>query len=159
MITRYTIFSLTVLSAFFLNSCTENYIPQPGEVEMEIDISIGSQFEYRDEDKAYDFLPYITNEGDATFNNRKRRFALVGKKMNIGDQLYVKPIAKMKYRRLDRTHEVILAIPAEEKYRTIELTGYEALITEYYSTKQIVEYWYANRYGLGGVSDLRWSAL
>ncbi|MEE9373794.1 MAG: hypothetical protein V3V00_12145 [Saprospiraceae bacterium] len=146
--------------AFFLFSCIEEaYVPKEGEVKMEVEICIGEEFQFRTDKETHHFLPYIVNEGAANVNNRLKRIALISRKINAGDNIYIKPVAKLKYNRLGQEKEIILAIPAQEKYRTMQITSYGALITEYYSTKQLIEYWYTNRYGLGGVSNMRWIAL
>tara|TARA_B100000497_G_scaffold97916_1_gene110343 strand:- start:1155 stop:1640 length:486 start_codon:yes stop_codon:yes gene_type:complete len=161
MTTRTPIFLLVLIGSLLTLtvSCIEKYVPKDGEIEMYVDLPIGTEFQYRDKIEERNFLPHITNEGTATFENRKSRISLIGKKMNTGDELFVMLIAKLQYQRQGQRSEIIIAIPAEKKYRIIEITSYESLITEYFSTKQMIEYWYANRYGLGGVTDIIWSSL
>ena len=150
---------LLVITFLYLVSCTESYKPQEGEILMTIEIPLGSDFVHIDGEKEIKYLPFLVNEGSATFDDRIKKIALIGTKLKEGQEVYVKPVAKLKYVKDGSRNERILAIPAEEKYRTIEIDSYESLLTEYFSTKQMLEYWYSNRYGLGGVSDISWASL
>ena len=146
------------LFTFFI-SCHEDYKPQEGEVRMQIEKSIGSNFEYSSNDEKRFFLPYPVNEGTIRIDGSEKKTALIGKQVSPGKNLYVIPIGRLKYTYGDREEKLVIAIPAEKKYRTMEITGYDELITEYYTAKKTLEYWYANRYGLGSVTDMHWSAF
>jgi len=153
------LFSLIPPLAILFILCTVSEEVKEGDVEVHISTSAGSSFEFRDGDKSITFLPYIINEGDASVNGKNSIMGIVGKRIDADKHIYARPIAKLNYKREQKEQEIIIAIPAEKKYRSMEITSYDDLLTEYFATKQLIEYWYANRYGLGGVSDIRWNAF
>lgn len=154
---NYTPRILTLLILLVFISCTEQYQPKEGEYKMTVKNHIGKTFQYNSGNDPHYFLPYPINEGLGSINDKNVNIALIGKQLDANADLYVVPIARLRYTLHDDKQEVIFAIPAEKKYRTMEIAGYDDLITEYYSTKQILDYWYANRYGLGAVTDVYWS--
>lgn len=153
--------TILIFSCLFLlmMSCSPIKELREGDVEVSITTSVGTNFEYRSGTKTVTFLPYITNEGSGMVNGKVQNIAVVGKRIKSGADIHVTPFATLKYTHDQKEHEIILAIPADKKYRSIEIDSYDAFITEYFASKQIIEYWYANRYGLGGVSNVRWNAL
>ncbi len=140
----------------FLLACAVPEDIREGDIQVTINIPAGTEFSEEIDGTTKTFLPYITNIGALIDNTERKDIAVVGKRLKKGTHIYVRPFAKLSYEMQDEKRSIILAIPALEKYRSVEIEAYDDFITEHYAVKQIIEYWYANRYGLGRVSDVKW---
>lgn len=152
------LFYTLIISGVFI-ACEPQIEAPQGAVLVDIEVNAGSHFEHREGQEVMTFLPYLTNEGSGLVEGRLSDMAVIGKHIKRGQKVYAMPVAKMKYYYGVDEKELIIAIPVEEKHRSVEISSYDDLITEFYSTKQLIEFWYANRYGLGSVSDIRWNSI
>ena len=154
---RYSILILSLVFGAIIFSCGVSEEVKQGGIEVRIVNSAGTSFEYEEGGKKYTFLPYIINEGNGSKNGKKFKVGVIGSRVASGVQLHVRPIATLIYNHLQREEKIIIAVPVDKKYRSMEIDSYDAFITEYFASKQLIEYWYSNRYGLGSVSDVRWN--
>lgn len=152
---QFTFSSLILL--LLLSACEVNSGTDPEGMEVKVAVSSGDVFTATVNGERVAFLPYLTNNGWIERGDERAEVAIIGQRLKAGKTLRVRPLAILKYRFEQKDHKVILAIPVVDKYRSVDIDSYESLLTEYFATKQLIESWYANRYGLGRVSNISWS--
>jgi len=142
-----------------ITSCKRDSVETAEEyLSITITNSSGDDFYYSSNDEVRYFAPYPFNVG--YLGLEEQEVMLISKRLDKGDEVAIIPIAKMSIMESDLSaRDVLIAIPHAEKYRIIESSDFTDFTVGQFSLKQIVEYWYSNRYGLQGTTIQGWSAV
>jgi hypothetical protein len=154
---RWQIFSSL---AFFivLIACKDTNISQDdGQLMCKVIYSSGDDFSYIINDSESYYAPYPFNIVTAQ-DQSSDEIMLISKKLNKGTKISVIPLAKMILEEgKDGMKEVIIAVPSNKESRIIDTQDYFEFTVDHFAIKQLIEYWYLNRYGLRGTTLKGWS--
>ena len=144
-----------------LFSCQEAKIESSTEgLSVKIENSSGDDFSYGDPDSPQYFAPYPFNHGNLMIDNKSYEVMILSKKVNKGKTIHVKPLGKMTVSNANRKDtDVIVAIPSDAELEIAEIKDFFDFGITQFGLKQMVEYWYSNRYGLDGSVIKGWEPV
>ena len=120
--------------------------------------SSGDDFLFQNEDQERYFAPFPFNVGDLITQSDTMEVMLISKRLDRGKQVGIFPLAQLAMQdAFNDEYEVLIATPIDESLRIIDSQDFYDFTVEQFSLKQIVEYWYSNRYGLQGTSVKGWT--
>ncbi len=126
--------------------------------QVKITYGSGDDFSYKKEDRTYYFAPYPFSVGHLTKDEDSMEIMVISKRLEKGDRIDIIPLAKLSLEDLSGVKQtVILATPVEADLSIMPAESFDDFIISQFSLKQIVEFWYSNRYGLQGMRVLGWS--
>ena len=152
---------LILIFVITICSCDEAKIESSGEgIQVKVSNSSGDDFSFGEEESLQYFAPYPFNHSTITIEQKEYEVMILAKKVNKGRRLTVKPLGKMTVNNRNRTDtEVIVAIPVDDKLQLAEIKDFFDFSISQFSLKQMVEYWYSNRYGLDGSVIQGWEPV
>ena len=120
--------------------------------------SSGDDFSYQFQDSLRYFSPYPFNQGVFEHEETQKEVMLISKRLDKGKRTGIRPIAKLTLNEVNDTlRDIFIALPLDEELKIVECKDFYDFTVEQFSFKQIVEYWYSNRYGLQGTTINGWS--
>lgn len=81
---------------------------------------------------------------------------LLGKRLKKGTKCSVKPIGLLKYIQNEEEKKVIVAVPTNPEYQTVNIVDLVDLSVQNGSIKRIIEQWYGSFSGLGKNRIVGW---
>ncbi len=81
---------------------------------------------------------------------------VLGKREDIGERIYVEPIAGLTVTEKNNEKIVVIAVPVDAQGKTIGAENLMELSVEYGSVKRIIEQWYSGLNGLGSTQSIKW---
>lgn len=144
-----------------LFSCQETKIESSGEgIQVKVVNSSGDDFSYGNEESPQYYAPYPFNHSRITMDEKEYEVMILSKKVNKGKRLTVMPLGKMTVtNRNTADTEVIVAIPTDQELELADIKDFFDFSISQFSLKQMVEYWYSNRYGLDGSVIQGWEPV
>ncbi len=163
--TRMTIspelFYITALFTAVLSllSCNEPKNPKNAQdLNLKVTYSSGDDFFYQDGDSVRYFAPYPFNVGIFQGESQEVEVMLIAKRINAGSSVEFIPVAKMSMIEPPSVQkDIFVAIPKNRDLRISDGESFYDFTVNQFSYKQLVEFWYSNRYGLQGTSLEGWS--
>jgi len=155
---RQYIFLFCIICGFI--SCNERpNVTKDGYSRLKITNSSGDDFSYGSEDSLSYFAPYPFNIGiHLKESGQELEMMLISKRVDKGKEVEVLPIAELSYKSSTGvSQKVMIAVPIDKDLKIMDSEAFYEFTVEQFSLKQIVEYWYSNRYGLQGTSIEGWS--
>lgn len=157
MIVRQYIVLFTSLCCIYACEPPSN-VPSGPDPAIIITNSSGDDFSYLLNEELHHFAPYPFNVGTLVIAMDTLEVMLISKRLNKGQRVGIQPLAKMTLSNAaDAEVDIIIATPIEEDLKIIRSSSFYEFTVEQFSYKQMVEYWYSNRYGLQGTSVKGWS--
>ena len=152
-------YSLVLIGMLFFFSCKEGLTP-PDQANLTIKItnSSGADFFYDVQEERKYYAPYPFNVGYFQSDIKKQEVMLISRHIDEGKSVEIEPIAKLSLLEASgEEKEVFIAVPIDDNLAIINNMDFSEFTVEQFSLKQIVEYWYSNRYGLQGTSIKGWA--
>ncbi len=127
---------------------------------VKIDHSSGDDFYYDvGEERTY-FAPYPFNHATISFNGQTYEMIILSKKVTRGKTIKIRPIAQFTLSDPDRGDSfVLVAVPTEMDLQITQIKDYYEMTVKQFYFKQMVQYWYSNRYGLNGTVVKGWEPV
>jgi len=120
--------------------------------------SSGDDFSFTQRDSIIYFAPYPFNVGTLHTSTDSPEIMVISKHLDKGKRVAIIPLAKMQVESREGVKKsIFLATPHDEELAIMASTSFDDFIVSQFSLKQIVEFWYSNRYGLQGTRVLGWS--
>jgi len=140
-------------------SCDNNRTSEDDDnLQIKIIYGSGDDFSYQENDSTLYFAPYPFSVGHLVNNKDSKEIMILSKRLDKGDRIDIIPLAKLSLEhRSGEKQTIILATPVEENLAIMSAVSFDGFIVSQFSLKQIVEFWYSNRYGLQGTRVLGWS--
>lgn len=140
-------------------SCANHGSSELGDnLQVKITYGSGDDFSYQEEDSTLFFAPYPFSVGHLYNNEDSKEIMVISKRLDRGDRIKIIPLAKLSLEdKAGSKQTVILATPIDSELSIMPSTSFDEFIVSQFSLKQIVEFWYSNRYGLQGTRVLGWS--
>ena len=143
-----------LLGMLIFISCKEESVPtgfltEDQDVQVTIDHASGEM---------YGELPYLPLLGNVASVSKENpgQILILGKKLDEGQDVYIRPIGIMKYAEDQDEKVLIVAIPTNPQLRTIDVDDLVDFSVKYGSIKRIIEQWYASYRGLGKNRIIGW---
>ncbi len=142
-----------------LTACTEKVRTSSGEFpSIKITNSSGDDFSYTLDSVLHYFSPYPFNVGSFIQDDQQQEVMLISKRIEKGIDVDFIPVARLSLSEQSGVMKnVLIAIPNDDQLKIIDSRDFYDFTVAQFSFKQIVEYWYSNRYGLQGTSIKGWS--
>lgn len=161
MVRLQSISALFLLSTIILllGSCKEGELKNDAENLFAIVTnSSGDDFSYNSEAGLTYFAPYPFNVGYIGADTAKIEVMIISKKLKKGDKIEILPLAKLSISDFDKVQkDIFVAVPRNPNKKIFQGETFSDFTVEHFSYKQIVEFWYSNRYGLQGTSIDGWT--
>lgn len=133
-------------------------IDEEGYMSVKIENGSGDDFSYISGDTTIFFAPYPFSTGHLKDNQQSNEVMIISRSLDAGDIVAIKPLARLELESVKSGKEtVILAIPVDDGLSIISAQGFDDFVVSHFGLKQIVEFWYSNRYGLQGTRVVGWS--
>jgi len=104
------------------------------------------------------FMVYPFNIG--VFKDKRqneKEVIVVGKKVRDGQEIGIKPIAKLTYKKKDgEVIEMLVARPTKSNLITAKVEDYFELISVHYGIQKMIETWILYANGYGTTFDIKW---
>lgn len=106
------------------------------------------------------YLPLIGSLAESGADGEEGNvFLIIGKDLENGDNLSVQKLSKLVFTHGNDLHRVIISVPNDKKYQSIEVKNFEDFATRYGSIKFQLENWYNHFAGLGNCRFVRWEMI
>ncbi len=140
-------------------SCDNKGINEDGDnLQVKIKYGSGDDFSYEEKDSTIYFAPYPFSVGHLSSSEDSKEVMVIAKRLDKGDRIDIIPLAKLSLEHLSGEKQtIILATPEDANLAIMSANSFDDFIVSQFSLKQIVEFWYSNRYGLQGTRVLGWS--
>ena len=136
-----------------INKLKEN----EGKYTVKIAVSAGDHINTLQSDTSK-FMVYPFNVG--VFEDKrmkKKEVIVVGTKIRGGQEISIKPIAKLTYRKKDgKIVEMLVARPTQASLITAKVENYFDLISVHYGIQKMIETWILYANGYGTTYDIKW---
>ena len=153
--------SLVLISTalFSMTSCTEKVsnVEERGEL-IEIIHSSGDDYWHKEAGELNFYAPYPFNQGSLKGKDGiPYDVVIVSKQVKKGKRLGIEIFAKMTIVDFNGEEtEILVAKPTNQEYELSPIKDFYGFSVEQFYFKQMVQYWYSNRYGLNGTIVKGW---
>ncbi|MEL6987728.1 MAG: inorganic diphosphatase [Bacteroidota bacterium] len=106
-----------------------------------------------------EFLPFPGNLGfipKTKLDGRPIDVIVLSKKISSGEEVNTKPIGGMRIKMDNNERFILIAVPYEEKMKTIKAESFQDFFTIYDPVKFILEQWFQNYDGKGKKKIINW---
>ncbi|MFT4568949.1 MAG: hypothetical protein ACI9FN_003919 [Saprospiraceae bacterium] len=156
---KYLFTFLVGLTLLTMNSCSpkETSAPEYGEL-IEIIHSSGDDYSYKEAGEFNFYAPYPFNQGSLKGKDGIRYDVVVlSKQLEKGSNVGIEIFAKMTIVDIDGDEtDILMAKPTNKEYELLPIRDFYGFSVEQFYFKQMVQYWYSNRYGLNGTTVKGW---
>ena len=122
--------------------------------------SSGDDFLYQKGDSTFFFAPFPFNVGILEKDSVEYEMMVLSRKAKVGTDLHVLPLAKLTLTDPDQEQkDIFVAVPVNKADQIFDGETFYDFSVGQFSFKQIIEYWYANRYGLQGTVIEGWAPI
>jgi len=105
------------------------------------------------------YLPLIGSMAESKSSEDSFMHLILGKNIENGDNLRVRELSTLVFKHGSDTHKIIISVPIDEQFRSIDVNSFEELATQYGSIKWALESWYNHFGGLGNSRFVRWEKV
>lgn len=105
------------------------------------------------------YLPLIGSLAESKVEGDTAQYLILGKNIENGNNFQVKALSTLVYSHNNEMHKVIISVPLDEQYRSLNVNSFEQLATSYGSVKWALESWYNHFGGLGNSRFIKWENL
>jgi hypothetical protein len=105
------------------------------------------------------YLPLIGNLAQSKAENDSLEYLIIGKNIENGDNLYVMELSTLVYNHENRVQKIIISVPLDKQFKSLDVSSFEELATNYGSVKWALENWYNHFGGLGNSKFIRWEMV
>lgn len=106
------------------------------------------------------YLPLIGSLGASNEAAEEgNEFLVIGKDIEKGDNMSIRKLSTLVFSHGKATHRVVVCVPIDDKYQSIDVKNFEEFATKYGSIKFQLENWYNHFAGLGNCRFLRWEMI
>lgn len=106
------------------------------------------------------YLPLIGSMAQSRETGEENnQFLVLGKDIEKGDNMSVRKLAKLVYSHGNELQRLVVCIPLDEDYQSVEVKNFEDFATKYGSIKFQLENWYNHFAGLGNCRFIRWEMV
>ena len=129
-------------------------------LEVKVTNSSGDDFFYEKDSTKQFFAPFPFNVGTLVKDSIEYEVMIISKKLRKGSRLDIIPVARLTLIEPYTTQKnIFVGVPKKEEERIFDGISFYDFSVEHFYYKQIIEYWYANRYGLQGTTIDGWSPV
>jgi len=132
---------------------------EQGDLKVKVTNGSGDDFSFDRDDSTHFFAPYPFSVGQLVGVEESPEIMIISKRLDKGSKVSIVPLAKIQLASSsdDAEETIFLATPVEEDLSIMSSSSFDDFIVSQFSLKQIVEFWYSNRYGLQGTRVTGWS--
>lgn len=105
------------------------------------------------------YLPLIGSMAESKSSEDSLMHLILGKNIENGANLRVQELSTLVFNHGADTHKIIISVPIDEQFRSIDVNSFEELATQYGSIKWALESWYNHFGGLGNSRFVRWEKV
>ena len=150
--------SIILLSLLLISSCQNAKLDiTTDDMAIKIENSSGDDFSYNSDEGEKFFAPYPFNQGVMKIEDKKYEVVLVSKRIKRGKQVAIAPLAQFTVKHTSgNNEEIIIATPLDTSQQLFKTKDFYEFTVEHFAFKQIIDHWYANKYGLEGTLVENW---